>query len=754
MRCFVPFCKNTSDNVTTSEGDKRISFHRFPSEMHLRVSWLRALGKQDNLPDTAVVCSQHFLNEDIYETESGLRQIGPGAIPSTVQVCVICLDTDSKLFLMGKHKLKDAYEKLTGHPLCDQGNLKQTLCVQCVHKLINFSRFREKSLRARALMMDLVEKHELITRRHIKMINRTKHQLKSNMVMTMLEPDHCDLHILENISEDGQPELEETRQIIVKNEDSDDSMSVDEVMEVINEYDNFTDSVKEEFVASDDDKSKDDDVDGECDTSLVCNPHTAAISSSSHSSLITENRQADSSSPALAAQASVAPLSARLATDNEDKEPENGYTDAVRESNPIFEIDNDEIESQTSDISCKRNININKLTNCIVKLYDVFKSPMKCVNRNIASKDISYHATSQNEVPTREHVEPVINAEKVIVSKTFQSKMCKRKSLLVKHIKTHAEVTWFTCKICQYKCKYQSRLKRHMRIHTDVKPFTCKLCDYKSAYNSSLVRHMRTHTGEKPFICTLCDYKCAQNNHLVRHMRTHTGEKPHYCKLCKYKSATKGDLVSHMRTHTGEKPFNCKLCKYKSATKGNLVIHMRTHTGEKPFNCKLCKYKCAKNSGLVTHMRTHTGEKPYFCKICEYKCSYRNNLIEHMRTHTSEKPFNCTLCDYKSAQNGSLVKHMRTHTGEKPFICGLCDFKSVSNSNLVAHMRTHTGEKPHYCKLCKYKSARNSGLVNHMRTHTGEKPFICTLCDYKSAHKISLVKHMRAHTGETSSPYS
>nr|XP_034834257.1 uncharacterized protein LOC117990870 [Maniola hyperantus] len=256
MRCCVPFCKNTSDNVSEREGNG-ISFHRFPSEVHLRVAWLRALGKQDDLPDTAVVCSQHFLNEDIHETESGLRQIGTGAIPSMVQVCMICLDTDSKLFLMSKHKLEDAYEKLTGHPLCDQGNLKQTLCVQCVHNLVYFGRFRDKSLRARALMMDLVEKHELITRKHIKMINRSKHQLKSDMVVTTLGPDHCDLHVLENLSEDNQPELQETGPIIVKTEGSDDSMSVDEVMEVSNEDDNIVDSVKDEFVASSDDDISD-----------------------------------------------------------------------------------------------------------------------------------------------------------------------------------------------------------------------------------------------------------------------------------------------------------------------------------------------------------------------------------------------------------------------------------------------------------------------------------------------------------------
>ncbi|XP_045783352.1 uncharacterized protein LOC123879605 [Maniola jurtina] len=248
MRCCVPFCKNTSTNVSTSD-TKGISFHALPSEAHLRAAWLQALCIQDShLLDSAMVCSQHFLDDDIHETESGLKQIGTGAIPSIVQVCMICLDTDSKLFLMSEHKLEEAYKMLTGYPLYDLRNLKQTLCGQCAQRLINFSRFRDKSLRARALMMDLVEKHEFITRQHIKMINHTKNQLNSDLVVTTLGPDHCDLYILD--SSDKQTESEPIQYIsVVKNEESYDS-PVDEDMEVAEEDDNTADNVKDELVGN------------------------------------------------------------------------------------------------------------------------------------------------------------------------------------------------------------------------------------------------------------------------------------------------------------------------------------------------------------------------------------------------------------------------------------------------------------------------------------------------------------------------
>ncbi|XP_045782002.1 zinc finger protein 271-like isoform X2 [Maniola jurtina] len=720
MRCFVPFCKNASENVSERDG-QRISFHGFPSEVHRRAAWLRALGQQDShLPDSAVVCSQHFLCDDIHETGGGLRQIEISAMPSTVQVCMICLDTDSKLFLMGKHKLQEAYEKLTGHRLCDLANLKQTLCVQCAHSLIKFNRFRDKSLRARALMMDLVEKHELITRQHVEMINRSKHQLKSNMVLTTLGPDHCDLHILEHPPEDKQAEKEESEHMfVVKTEETDDSMSVDEDTEVMYEDDeNVDDFVPdplkyesapfqctlclEEFLLEHAYMQhvsmhlQNGDDDGEYDTSRVCEPRTAVSCSASRSSLLTENKAADPSTCTHAALAAATALSTSVAT--------NGNKGHATEEADIFQKTNDDVTALSTSVatndenkvhateeadifqkinddgefenqsSSKMSVNINTFKNCVVKLYDIFTNmkvvtkhdgpvtrtritDMVCDSRDIASKDSSYRATSQNEVLPTEYIVPVTSSSTSLsnVINTLQCinssqnslhteegsftcdicrKTCNRKSLLVKHIKTHSEVRGFTCKTCQYKCKYQYLLTRHMVTHTGIKPFSCDLCDSKCARNRDLVRHMRTHTGIKPFSCKLCDYKCAHNSHLVTHMRTHTGIKPFSCDLCDYKCARNSDLVPHMRTHSGIKPFSCKLCNHKFARNWNLVTHMRTHTGIKSFSCKLCNYKCARNDNLVMHMRTHSGIKPFSCKLCDYKSSLNSSLVKHMSTHT------------------------------------------------------------------------------------------------------------------------
>ncbi|XP_052745781.1 uncharacterized protein LOC112054620 isoform X2 [Bicyclus anynana] len=209
MRCCVPFCGNTSDNVSTSLSTG-ITFHGVPSDISLRAAWLRALGTQEHhLPDPAVVCSQHFTHDDFYETTSCVKQIRPNAIPSTVQMCMICLDTDSKLSLMSKHKLEEAYEQLTGLSLYRGGNLKQTLCVLCAQRLINFSRFRDLCLRAHSLMTDLLAQDELITIQHKELMNCTTKHLKFNLTQTTFAADHCDLHI-DHTDEEEQTAAEES----------------------------------------------------------------------------------------------------------------------------------------------------------------------------------------------------------------------------------------------------------------------------------------------------------------------------------------------------------------------------------------------------------------------------------------------------------------------------------------------------------------------------------------------------------------
>ncbi|XP_052745870.1 zinc finger protein 84-like isoform X9 [Bicyclus anynana] len=774
MQCCVPFCVNT-DNASTSEGTG-ITFHELPGEENLHAAWLRALGTQDHhLPDPAVVCSQHFLDEDFYISKSCVRQIRSNAIPTTVQMCMICLDTDSKLSLMSKHKLEETYEQLTGLSLCRGGNLKQTLCVLCAQRLINFSRFRDLCLRAHSLMTDLLAQDELITVRHKELMNCTT-KLQCKLTQTTLAADYCDLYI-DHTDEEEQTAAEESvvgdvASVVVKIEDSSNSMSSADNSELVHKDCNDKDNSNNNCVSDDEcsdmsiklesrlldeaigealcskatacwaavtehtetessiksesvifecsfcDKEflqeiaymehlskhlQDAGGDSACDASQVCEPRAAV--SRSGDSLVLQNKTGsrrlyDVPPPAAdCAQALVAPLSARLAANNDHTVQATEEAAATRKTEQILETDIGELNKQSSQSGTKVYTDINRFTNCVVLLHDIFKKPKKTV---------------LDENP---------------------------------HAKTYTGAKPFSCEICNYKFTRKSYLKKHKRIHTGEKPFSCEICNHKFTQKGNLLRHMKTHTGEKPFSCEICNYKCANKHHLLHHMKTHTGEKPFSCEICNYKCTHKHHLLDHMKTHTGEKPFSCEICNHKCTHKHHLLEHMKTHTGEKPFSCEICNYKCIKKHNLLQHMRTHTGEKPFSCEICNYKCAYKRSLLHHIETHTGEKPFSCEICNYKFAQKGSLLHHMKTHTGEKPFSCDICNYKCAKKSDLKKHKRTHTGEKPFCCGICNYKCSHKGDLNRHKRTHTGEKPFSCETCNYKSAERCTLMRHkMRMHT--------
>ncbi|XP_023934905.1 oocyte zinc finger protein XlCOF6 [Bicyclus anynana] len=640
MQCCVPFCKNTSDNDSTS-GRTGITFHGLPSEGNLRTAWLRALGTQDHPPDNAVICSQHFLNNEFFKTESCVNQIESHAIPSIEQMCMICLDTDSKLFVMSKYKLEEAYEQLTGLSLlhlCRQGTLKQTLCVLCAQRLINFSRFRELSLRAYSLMTDLVEQHELNTIQHKELMNRTTAHLKCNLTQTTLGANHCDLYI-DHTDEEEQTAGEEFILGDVKQEDYSDSMlsadnlelaqgnncvSIEEypVMSIKLEEDPMTETESTAFVEHEvkresyikcesftfecrfclqdfvqeteynDHMNKHFQYAGDnaCDASQVCEPR-AGVSWNSDS-LVPENKTGswglnDDDDPPPSAdcdQALVAPLLVRVAVKKENKVQVTEEASAILKSERILER-NIVQENRSSQSGTKPYTDKNRFTNCVPQLYNIIKKPKKAV-------------LDENT-----------------------------------HVRTHTATKSYSCDVCGYKCTHKGIFSRHKMFHTGEKPFSCDICNNKYTQKSALVQHIKAHSGEKPFSCEICNNKFVRKHNLLQHMKIHTGEMPFSCEICNFKCTYRGTFLRHQLSHTGEKPFSCDICNNKFALKNTLLQHIKTHSGEKPFSCETCNKKFARKSNLLQHNKTHTGEKPFSCEICSYKCARKSHLLVHLETH-------------------------------------------------------------------------------------------------------------------------
>ncbi|XP_055921368.1 transcription factor Ouib-like [Eupeodes corollae] len=123
-----------------------------------------------------------------------------------------------------------------------------------------------------------------------------------------------------------------------------------------------------------------------------------------------------------------------------------------------------------------------------------------------------------------------------------------RPSLLVMHMRRHADVKPFSCEICQKRFTCQSEINRHMRVHTGVRPFKCQYCDRRFSDRSTNIKHERTHTNERPFECLTCGKAFTYSNVLKNHMLTHTGEKRFKCEICNKTFSRTHQLKQHLLT--------------------------------------------------------------------------------------------------------------------------------------------------------------------------------------------------------------
>ncbi|XP_039748274.1 uncharacterized protein LOC120625310 isoform X3 [Pararge aegeria] len=578
MRCCVPFCRNSTENVSKTDG---ISFHAFPDEDSgaLRAQWLRSLGMQGQVPASAAVCSQHFLREDMRDAR-GDRSLCAGAVPTAVQVCLICLDTDSPMISMSKYNLGEAYVHLTGYSvssstvirLCNEGNLRHILCMKCAQRLTNISKFREKSLRACTLLMDLIEKYQMITPLDIAHLQST---LNSSQACCSLGSDPCDLHVLDGTSTYAQTELQLGSCLgMPQARESADRDSVDIIRQIaLLDKAQFIRQLHQHHSVL------------RCWVKLtrislledIGSFKTRAMSSFGETSLVSE----DKTVPEYALQPS-------LASDYGAKGYCYDQSQQVFNENEIGEISNNNSQAntlqtiRTPSTNDLRSNNVSNLAlkNCLVLLHDIFEESngtgskldesltekptaitheTNAQRKEIYTRDLSCdESTSHSEVPAQESIVNNVKVYKSHLPKAGQSGTASPNIDITLQCEEMPETNKdrYTCDTCQNDFRRECSLLKHIMLtHTEEKFFSCELCKYSTKYKNNFVLHMEAHQSEKYFACALCDFKCTIKSSLVRHFRSQTCIKSLTCKLCQYKCTTKSSFIEHKREHRLEKRF-------------------------------------------------------------------------------------------------------------------------------------------------------------------------------------------------------
>ncbi|XP_045776603.1 zinc finger protein 99-like isoform X1 [Maniola jurtina] len=749
MRCCLYFCKNSHDNLisTASSGPQNVTFHHFPTSEYLRSSWLLALGiEESQLPIVPLVCSEHFQRDDFIVNKNGFIQLRSNAVPSTVQVCRICLDTASKLHPLGKFNLEQAYVNVTGISTYNELNCALKLCAECAQRLLNCYTFKEKSLRAHTLLLELVKQHDLLTTQNIKSINRESNLLTSSIAKKVFQPDHCDL----NLTDDKEEKFYDVS--VVKDEEvgRTDHHFTSKTSDSASNRDLDVSEPKVETlnceIKNDDESSNCNDVKFNNDfnyVGVINNDFDAEFDDVDYSN-------SDVTSKPDRSKVDEKGLS--------KKRIKKGSVKRISKKKSVKRLKGSikRIKSKTKVKSSKERTSAKvKLKNGILKLKKERKKSVKTKidtklkpatdEKKLFKKTVLTYEEQLADVQQRKETANYLNAR-------YKCTKCYKGFLdvdaynghMVKHTNKYGP---FECDICGLHSKSRNNLCRHIVVNHSIR-YSCTLCLFVTMHVGTAKSHERWHNGSK-FKCPECDLEFGIRSSYLSHLRIkHPSD--FACTVCGFSFIGERGIKLHMiKKHrfdveNPEGPL-CKPCNIRFASETAYTQHVKVSPkhnigGKRVRNDPLINTICWRKrpwSGKSKKEEPDAADEPVECEQCGiplkdywmYTQHFKKAHPDKNRTKYHRPKLLCELCGKVFNNEAQLRYHMPVHSEHKQFKCEVCSKSFGSILNLKSHVTIHSETRPSYaCDFCGKTFAYQSNKYRHMTIHKGIK-FSCEICD-------------------------